>query len=408
MRIIEEKRLKDIINKYQLKSNNIISFYNNCNDIKVESLQNIVSKKTNKFFDEISFVLDAVIAIIKKPYIANKSEDVVLRSEIAGSVSNDALRQTFKEPAFWKEKSSEMIPEYVHQIQYEDDIKTYENIFIGMLIDLISGEVDSFLEMFESLVPSIIENTEINENKKIKGTIKKAKALNKKLRYIKETYFYKEVSKNHLDNRFIMQTNVLTKNRLYNYCYKFYKQFIRYTDNDSLLADLKKYYLILMLKCLNGQGFVLEEKTADVCDLFLYKDDFKVNINTTANYIKYLVEYKKHTSATNIYIDINDENTEHKLNGDYNYFLDVYNIKNLDNNQFVFLNTKKESELINYIVCESLKTYKGKKLVYSTYCPVCKSKDIRENKDLYICNSCESEYLFSGKSTIWFKKMRRV
>lgn len=408
MRIIEEDRLKDIISKYQFESNNIISFYNNCNDIKIESLQNIVSKKTNDFFDDISFVLDAIIAIIKKPYIANKTEDVVLRSEIAGSISNDALRQTFKEPSFWKEKNLEMVPEHVHQIQYEDDIKTYENIFIGMLIDLISGEVDAFLEMFESLVPSINETTEITENKKVKGTIKRAKTLGRKLRYIKGTYFYKEVSKNHLENRLIMQTNVLTKNRLYNYCYKFYKQFIRYTDSDSLLVDLKKYYLILMLKSLSEQGFVLNENTTDVCDLFLYKDEFKVNINTTADYIKYSVEYKRQVSTTNIYIDVNDQNTEYVLDGDYNYLLDIYNIKNLDNNQFVFLNTKLESELVNYIVYESLKTYKGKKLVYSTYCPVCKSKDTRESKGLYVCKACGSEYLFSGKNTIWFKKKRRV
>ena len=35
----------------------------------------------------------------------------------------------------WKEKSGEMVPEYVHSVETIDSIHTYENRFIALLID---------------------------------------------------------------------------------------------------------------------------------------------------------------------------------------------------------------------------------------------------------------------------------
>lgn len=411
MRIIEERRLKDItniINEYQNKSENIMSFYKNINKIKLESLQELYSEKNNEFFDDVSFVLDAITSIIAKPHISNKTEDIILRSDIAGHISNEAFQMCYKEPSLWKEKEYEMVPEYVHHFQYTDDIKIYENIFIGMLIDLIDIEVNTFLDMYESLIPSIDDTQELREDKTIEELIQYAKKLNRRLRYIKGTYFYKEVSKESLRGHVITPTNILTKDRLYNYCFKFYKKFIQYTDYEALLNDLKKYYLVLIIKNFKERKFVLDEETKELSDVYFNANDFKININIKGDYIKYTVEYKNIKSVTNIYIDLNEETKDLNLDGDFNYLLKIYNIKSLDNNHLVFHNPKLEQELIDYIIGESIKTYTGKKELYTTYCPVCKSKEIENKKNLYICTSCNSSYLFKDKNTIWFKKIRRL
>lgn len=412
MRIIEENRLKTIVNKineYQTKSDNIISFYNNINKIKVESLQELFTEKNNEFFDDISFVLDAITSIIAKPHISNKTEDIILRSDVAGHISNEAFQMCFKEPSLWKEKDFEMAPEYVHHYEYTDDLKIYENIFIGMLIDLIDTEIVTFLDMYEGLIPSIDSNTEVlKEDKGIEELIKYANKLERRVRYIKGTHFYKEVSKVSLRGHVITPTNILTKDRLYNYCFKFYKKFIQYTDYNSILLDLKKYYLTLILLVFKNNKFILNEESKDLSDLYFTKDDYKINVNTQNNYIKYTVEYKNIQSVTNLYIDTIEENKEYNEDADYKLLIKIYNIKNLISNELVFRNPKLEKEIIEYIVNESIKTYTGKKELYTTYCPICRGKDIENNKNIYTCNSCGSEYLFKDKNTIWFKKIRRL
>ena len=411
MRIIEENRLKtivNIINEYQIKSENISSFYNSINKIKVESLQELFTEKNNEFFDEVSFVLDAITSIIAKPHISNKTEDIILRSDVAGHISNEAFQMSYKEPSLWKEKNYEMVPEYVHHYQYTDEIKIYENIFIGMLIDLIDIELNTFLDMYEGLIPSLDSNTIVlKEDKNIEELIKYANKLERRVRYIKGTHFYKEVSKVSLKGHIITPTNILTKDRLYNYCFKFYKKFIQYTDYNSILQDLKKYYLTLILANFKSKKFVLDEKISDFDDLYFNINDYKININTKNDYIKYTVEYKNTKSITNLYIDTN-EDKQYNEECDYKLLIKLYNIKNLDTNEYVFHNPKLEKELIDYLISESIKTYTGKKELYTTYCPICRGKDIENIKNLYRCNSCESEYLFIDKNTIWFKKIRRL
>lgn len=411
MRIIEENRLKtivNIINEYQIKSENISSFYNNINKIKVESLQELFTEKNNEFFDDVSFVLDAITSIIAKPHISNKTEDIILRSDVAGHISNEAFQMSYKEPSLWKEKDFEMVPEYVHHYQYTDEIKIYENIFIGMLIDLIDIELNTFLDMYEGLIPSLDSNTIVlKEDKNIEELIKYANKLERRVRYIKGTHFYKEVSKVSLKGHVITPTNILTKDRLYNYCFKFYKKFIQYTDYNSILQDLKKYYLTLILINFKSKKFALDEKISDFDDLYFNINDYKININAKNDYIKYTVEYKNTKSITNLYIDTN-EDKQYNEECDYKLLIKLYNIKNLDTNEYVFHNPKLEKELIDYLISESIKTYTGKKELYTTYCPICRGKDIENIKNLYRCNSCESEYLFIDKNTIWFKKIRRL
>lgn len=109
-------------------------------------------------------------------------------------------------------KNDEMVPEYVHHYQYTDDIKIYENIFIGMLINLIRLELNKYSEFYASLIPSVESNNDkYLENKIAEKMITKIEALQRKQMFIQNTSFYKEISKCNLHLTKVLPTNILLK-----------------------------------------------------------------------------------------------------------------------------------------------------------------------------------------------------
>ena len=201
MKIIEEQNLQNAIlqlNTYQKKFTKISEFYHNLDTLEIPSLQNLSFEKDNEFFDEVSLILSVIASIIAKPHLSNKGEDIILRAEQAGHLSNESFQKVLKDSSLWKEKSLEMVPEYVHHYQYTDDIKIYENLFIGMLVNLIDEELIKYYNFYLNLVPSIDLNNDYSlvDTKNAEEALKKLDRLNRKIRYIKNTYFYKEGSRN--------------------------------------------------------------------------------------------------------------------------------------------------------------------------------------------------------------------
>ena len=107
MKFIEETLLKNTmenINTFIQSHKTINDYYEDVNKLDIESLQSFSFKKDNEFFDEVSFVLSVINSIISHPHILSKREEIILRSELAGSISNDSLQQTYKDTSLWKEK----------------------------------------------------------------------------------------------------------------------------------------------------------------------------------------------------------------------------------------------------------------------------------------------------------------
>ena len=155
MRIIEENKLKNIVNiitKYQKENKDINSLFNNIDTLDISSLQSVSLEEDIIFFDEVSFILSVISSIIAHPHLSNRGEDIIIRAELAGNIPADAFNQVVKEPILWKEQDYEMIPENVHYYQYTDELKIYENIFIGMLVNLLSLEMSNYQSFYVSLI----------------------------------------------------------------------------------------------------------------------------------------------------------------------------------------------------------------------------------------------------------------
>lgn len=381
-------------------------------------MQDFSFKKDDEFFDEVNFILSVIVSIIAHPSLSNKGEDIIVRSELAGHISSDSFQQVCKDNRLWKEKNDEMVPEYVHHYQYTDDIKIYENIFIGMLINLIHLELNKYSEFYASLIPSIESNNDkYLENKIAEKMITKIEALQRKQMFIQNTSFYKEISKCNLHLTKVLPTNILLKNRLYNYCYKFYLQFIKSEDENRLLEELTIYYKYVILKCFKEKNFVLDNTKSQNynCLSFIYKDyRLKLSLEENIPCINLDISYGSIPAKHHLII-----NTENKLQMnqffDYNSISNdlitiwrIYDLENANkpyNNQLV-----SEKKLVSFWLNSKLQEIFAKKELYMKYCPVCKSKNIENNQKLYTCCDCGSMYTFKDGNqvdTIWFLKLRR-
>lgn len=421
MKLIEELKLKEVIKKirkYKDEHRSIKFFYRDLDNLKLPSLQDFSFKKDDEFFDEVNFILSVIVSIIAHPSLSNKGEDIIVRSELAGHISSDSFQQVCKDNRLWKEKNDEMVPEYVHHYQYTDDIKIYENIFIGMLINLIRLELNKYSEFYASLIPSVESNNDkYLENKIAEKMITKIEALQRKQMFIQNTSFYKEISKCNLHLTKVLPTNILLKNRLYNYCYKFYLQFIKSEDENRLLEELTIYYKYVILKCFKEKNFVLDNTKSQNynCLSFIYKDyRLKLSLEENIPCINLDISYGSIPAKHHLII-----NTENKLQMnqffDYNSISNdlitiwrIYDLENADkpyNNQLV-----SEKKLVSFWLNSKLQEIFAKKELYMKYCPVCKSKNIENNQKLYTCCDCGSMYTFKDGNqvdTIWFLKLRR-
>lgn len=430
MKIIEENLLKNTIlqlNKYIEKNQNMKEIYENISTLTIDSLQNFSFQKDNEFFDEVSFILSVINSIIAHPHISNKQEEVILRSDQAGHISSDAFLKTMKDHALWKEKDYTMVPEYVHYHQSTDELKIYENVFVGMLVDLIDDEISKYNDFYINLIPSLnnYEN-EILEDDLVEISLKRLDALNRKIKHIKNTYFYKEVSKVNFTNKKIQPTNILLKNRLYHFCFKFYKKFIQYEDKVELQQDFTLYYYMLLLKIFKEQNFIFnssgKNKIVNNCysSSYIY-DDYLITLESTQKAgILLEISLKDNPSVRfkhQLILDANRTTSNEFKNIEFNneqyttcFFATIWNVFDSKNLNCIFNNKVKEIDIARFWMNNYFHETLAKKSIYQKYCPICKNKNVNEENSIYECTNCKTIYTFkpnSKKDTIWFINLRR-
>ena len=425
MKIIEGIQLKNTIKqirKYQNNHKGLDNLYRELDSLEINSLQSFSFQNDNDFFDEVSFVLSVINSIIVHPHIVTKSEDIIIRAELAGHIAHDQFQKVMKDSSLWKEKDIDMVPENVYYHQYIDELKIYENIFIGMLIKLLDQEINKYYDFYVSILPSIGSQYEIVlENESIETALSKVDKLQRKLRHIKNSHFYKEISKCDLSLKKIQPTNILLKDRLYNYCFKFYRKFVAYEDLESLKSDFRTYYLFQMLKTLNKKGFVLDESVQNNTHnlSFIYKD-YKVNLllSRYRSGISLTINHKDIVAKHYLYLNtdrvIKDDSIDYKNTEKFNT-IDILTIWNLysqdDITKPLFKSTLSEEVMVYEWLNSKFEEILVKKDLYKKYCPVCRSKNLIEDGGYFECANCKTQYVFKNQSevldTIWFMRIRR-
>ena len=409
MKIIEELKLKDTIeyiSRFEAKHQTLNNIYQYVGELNLFSLQGMNYQFDKSFFDEISFVLSVIITIIKHPHIASYDIDEIIRADLAGHIENDSFQMVFKDPKLWKDKENEMIPEEVYYHEHVDEIKIYENIFIGMLINLIEQDLKKTHEFYISLLPTLSATKQLITNEEVKYAINKCEKELKKIRYIKETFFFKQIKKCNLNLRRIIPTNILLKDRLYNYCFKFYKKFIRYEDKETLHHDFTKYYFYLLLQQLKKRKAVLVKAADNSLCLSLGGFEIEINKQDQLPLIKLSISAGGFNNEVNlICLFDHAEHTNLELPSGDGYIVDIWNLYNTDGERLNKM-ALSEQRLISLFLDNALLKAEADPEIYTKICPVCKNHSLSVENDIYECDHCGTKYVFVDDKHIWFLRTR--
>lgn len=229
-------------------------------------------KKTQEDLASLSALLNKLSAIVYRPHLANESEDVVLRNEQAGSLSEEGIRRTIRDTSLWKRKGSSMKPEYVHSLENTDEVVTYENRFICRLLEEATQESEDLLRSyapFERNLRKAFDGApssysafglygdleecehgaegllldEENEESALASALRKTY---RKCLTLKASDFYRLVSKHPFSGELI-PTNVLLHDPQYNYAYRYYRKHYSSKDAESSYEDLYRNYALTRL-----------------------------------------------------------------------------------------------------------------------------------------------------------------
>lgn len=439
MRVVEESYLKRNVAKlniYALSHADYQSFYESVDKISIEPLQDLSFKTDLDYFDKISFTLGVIASIISRPRISTQTEEVIMRAELANTFSPETFQRTLRNSTLWTEEGLDMVPQQVYCYQSVDELKIYENVFIVTLIDLIDAEIKKYAEFYSSLVQTFFGQEEMGmDSNAVNIAFAKMDLINRKLKHIKNTHFYKTIRKHCPPLKTVHPTNVLLKERAYNLCFKFYRTLITYTDKQTLMYDLQTYHLVLFLKALKKQGFALAENGAlgvnangqfRVKPLRFTSKQFDILLTPYADEKGFLFTIEHHFAeagslrqATHLLLlstaasfsDVSPADVD-KLPFTSKSAISLWNVAHVTYNAVtpVFDNVFSEQELADFYLQARLSHAKADVQLYSSFCPVCKSRGVQLEDGRFVCSDCKAEYVFytdeKGKDNIWFLNLK--
>ena len=409
------------IRNYAKRHADLQSFYASVNSLNIISIQDLSFKNDIELFREIAFILSVIFSIISKPHLNNRRDEIIARSGEASTLSEEDFQKTLRDSSIWKDVDGfNLLPEYVYYHQFEDDLRIYENIFIVHMINEISFIVDSYLSLYISL----LKVKESNNKDLVIGdsvqeeALRVANKLQRRINQIKQSYFYRDVSKAKNKPKVFYPTNILVKDRLYNLVYKFYKKMYIYDDKKDIDKELYLFYFSLLLLVLHEDGYELDSRNKAVIydngkitipeKLFFTTSDLRISIETNLEDNTFLVSYKdKLDEAVNSHLLVltNDATFEETkvIEPDSEdifsvEYLSLWHLGEINKNKKINLindTLMSEKELMKYFLNSHHDIYSGSEIIYSSYCPVCKSKNIYQNKGHIFCEECGAIYKFA-------------
>ena len=408
----------ETIKAFGKKHSDFNAFYNNIESVSLTSIQDLSFEKDIALFNELSFILSVVLSIIAKPHLNTKSDEVIARSGEVSALSEEDFQKTLRDSSIWRnEGNGKLLPEYLYYHKHEDEIRIYENIFIVYLVN----EINALAHQYSALYVSLLSVADHETNVLLVDDTAQMKAMDEvnfvlhRIEQIKNTYFYKEVSKAKSRPKVFNPTNILLKDRLYNICFKFYKKLFIYQEEGGLDKDLFIYYYVLILRKLRENDFRLNECKEKV----FVKNELVIPSKVSMANNNYQIEVEARSDKNLFIFNYSEKDGSNKathllyIKSDYTapfeyedigeeYFvvsietLSLWYLSMLLNGKLVKINKtfKSEMEMIRTFVDSHHYVVSASEKIYSSYCPSCKGKDLSENNGFFICADCGAVYRF--------------
>ena len=189
MKFIETKRLND----YIMGTENLLGAKTPAElsaglcALQPISLQDFSIEHDRNFLHEVAAVLNVIVSIIYHPHLANKHEEVIIRIEQAQQLSREDFFDTVRDTRLWKEHDVRMIPEEVHYHQHIDELRIYENRFVGFLVDVIDRELSKFSAFYLSRLPTVASLSTPLDHNEVGAVIMEVDRLRRKTQFIKNS-----------------------------------------------------------------------------------------------------------------------------------------------------------------------------------------------------------------------------
>lgn len=387
------------------------SYYSKINQLNISRLQEGVINRDLDYLKRVSTILHVIISICAKPHLNNRQEEIVARIEEAKKLENEDFSRVLKDGSLWKKYGIKMVPERVYYYQNVDLLAIYENRFIVLTIECLEAELDDYANFYVKLLPQITSGQVNLDNQAVAEKILKyIWQLKRRINYLKNTHFYKEVSKAKRISRNIERTNILLKDPLYSRVFRFYRKYL-YTQERFLDYDFFKSYVEFYIhKELYARGFRLENGLLVNKNFEISFEDYLTNrgiiFNIKSRDNGLIATHLLQLSLSNWFSDI--EKVQQKFDTieaicpfglainerKFSSFDTILSEEKIISN---YLDTK-----LNYMVLPTD--------IYGKYCPCCHAKSPLEQEGVYTCTSCSSRYLYQSATdgySLWFLRQRR-
>jgi len=418
MKNYEESYLKKAaikIRSYAKDHCEIEDFYQKLSTFDVMSLQDLSFERDREFFGSISSILTVIASIAAHPYTLNKQEEVIVRSGTTNGLTDEAFRKTMTDSQLWKRHGREMIPEEVYYYQYYDELKTYENIFIVMLIDLISSELEKCRDFYISILKAIdYGSTKLNvEMDQQEVAMQELMNTIHKVSKIKNTLFYRTVSKATNRPKTIVPTNILLRNQMYNTCYRFYKAMTTYDDEADINADLDLYFFFTIVKEMKRRGMWLRVENEEnifragemeiPSELVFSNAELSIKIARLSQsnvYRMEILDNEDESSSAHILVITSDDTFSNVIEPDGSWeadsvdYISIWHLASYENGEInrSSIELMTEKEMVSKFIDSHHTVMFGSESLYSTYCPVCREQELNLINGRYVCGSCHSIY----------------
>ncbi len=411
------------INEYSKVYQTFDSFYSNLDSLNLPSVQDLYFDHDLNYFNEVERVLSYIYTISQRPHINVKTNDLVVRADIAAQLNETDRIMTIQDTSTWRKKGNELTPEYVHYHEYVDQLAIYENIFIVYLLNLIGDDLVKYQIFYVSTLNRYdykSNNLSLNQEKQ-ESAIKLLNRLLNLVSRLKDTRFYKEVSKakSNIGGQ-IVPTNILMQSPLYRRCFIFYNDFISSENTEQINNDLTNYYYVLILQNLKEKKYKFDGKEIPTYRKGNSSFVIPQTITLDSKEQEITLSYNKNNKSLIMTCLFKKENLTYR-NGlsilsdsahpfiptlkdkkDFDCFSYLtpwdLSILNQDDDLELIYSLCSEKELVNRFIESHTSIVYGNKDIYTKYCPICKKNTVKINEmGLYSCDHCHSTYHLDRK-----------
>lgn len=413
MRFIETTKLAEFIDEFRelVEEGSVRGIYERVRSSDIVSLQKASLLGDSDYLKEVASVINVIVSIIYHPHLANRREEVIMRVEQAGHLGNEEFREVLRDSKLWKQHGKDMIPEEVHYHQHIDELRIYENRFIVMLVDMLGREMEKYSTFYLSKLPTLKTNATRLTGGEIGKILMMVDSISRKIRFIKGTYFYREISKEKALVGRIRPTNILTKDRLYRRCYRFYLDFVAYDDVMRLKSDMRTYFVFHVLKVLAASKFRIDFDSTQGDQIpAVHPSGFNVYVGLPFDDAVSLdVDFKGEGRVSHLLRFVTgDEQTAAVGGYATEEALSLWRLFSIDGGGVS--ENASEEELVRRWLSSKVQLAAIDKAIYEKYCPICRRRAVDRHDAFCVCRECGSEYLFvqgTRKDTAWFRIIRK-